>query len=142
LRTTYEKATGKNLEKVEFKSLHEFKGIKEGTIKLGKKTIRFACANGGANIRKLLENKDKYDFIEMMACPGGCIGGGGQPIYFNDKTLELRSKAIYSSDRMRKYRKSHENPIVKEIYKKYMGEPGSKRAKKLLHTKYQKRSRF
>lgn len=142
LRTTYEVATGKKLAKVEFKPLHEFNGIKEGTVRLGKKTIRFACANGGANIRELLKHKDKYDFIEMMACPGGCIGGGGQPIYFDDKTLELRSKALYSSDRMRKFRKSHENPIVKEIYKEYMGEPGSSRAKKLLHTKYQKRSCF
>jgi iron-only hydrogenase group A len=142
LRTTYEIATGNKLEKIEFKSLHEFKGIKEGTVKLGKKTIRFACANGGANIRELIKHKDKYDFIEMMACPGGCVGGGGQPIYFDDKTLELRSKALYSSDKMRKYRKSHENPIVKEIYEKYMGEPGSPRAKKILHTTYGKRSCF
>jgi iron-only hydrogenase group A len=142
LRTTYELASGKKLKNVVFKNLHKFEGIKEGSVTLNGKKIRYACANGGANIRKLLENKDKYDFIEMMACPGGCIGGGGQPIYFNDKTLELRSKALYSSDRMKEHRKSHENPIVKEIYKKYMGKPGSPKAKKLLHTKYQKRSCF
>lgn len=142
LRTTYETVTGERLENLEFKPLHEFDGIKEGTVKLGKKTIRFACANGGANIRELLKSKDKYDFIEMMACPGGCIGGGGQPIYFDDKTLEKRSKALYKQDRMKKCRRSHENPIVKEIYKKYMGEPGSKRAEKLLHTKYHERSKF
>ena len=142
LRTTYELATNKKLEKVEFKELHEFKGIKEGSIKLNGKTIRFAAASGGSNIKELIKRKHKYHFIEMMACPGGCIGGGGQPIYFDDKTLELRSKALYEQDSKREYRKSHENPIVNEIYKKYMDKPGSKKAKQLLHTKYQKRSCF
>ena len=142
LRTTYEVVTKKKLKKVEFKNLHEFKGIKEGSIKLRNKTIRYACANGGANIRELLKHKDDYDFIEMMACPGGCIGGGGQPIYFDDETLKLRSKALYKQDSKKELRKSHENPIVKEIYKKCLGEPGSKKAKKFLHTKYKKRSCF
>ena len=142
LRTTYETVTGKWLDKIEFKELHEFKGIKEGSIKLNGKTIRFAAASGGSNIRELLKKKNKYHFIEMMACPGGCIGGGGQPIYFDDKTLELRTKALYQQDSKKLLRKSHENPIVKEIYAKYMGKPGSKKAEELLHTKYKKRSCF
>jgi len=142
LRTAYETATGKKLKQVEFKNLRTNKGIQEGEIVINGKKIRYACANGGANIRKLVENKDKYDFIEMMACPGGCVGGGGQPIYFDDKVLELRSKALYNQDSKREFRRSHENPIVKKIYKKYLGKPLSERAEKLLHTKYEKRSQF
>ncbi len=143
LRTAYEISSNKNLEKVEFKNLRTSDtSIREGTIKLNNKTIHYATASGGANIRKLLKNKDKYDFIEMMACPGGCVGGGGQPIYFDDKILGLRAKALYKQDSMREYRRSHENPIVKDIYKKYLGKPLSPRAKKLLHTRYEKRDKF
>ncbi len=143
LRTAYELSTKKRLEKVEFKNLRtDDSSIREGKIKLGNKTIRYATASGGANIRKLLRNKDKYDFIEMMACPGGCVGGGGQPIYSDDKVLTLRAQALYKQDSMREYRRSHENPIVKDIYKKYLGQPLSKKAEKLLHTKYGKRERF
>ena len=143
LRTAYELSTKKRLEKVEFKNLRtDDSSIREGTIKLGNKTIRYATASGGANIRKLLRNKDKYDFIEMMACPGGCVGGGGQPIYSDDKVLTLRAQALYKQDSMREYRRSHENPIVKDIYKKYLGQPLSKKAEKLLHTEYTKKERF
>ncbi|MEA3248648.1 MAG: [FeFe] hydrogenase, group A [Nanoarchaeota archaeon] len=142
LRTGYEIATGRKLKKVEFDNLRNFKGIKTGSIKLKGKVIKYACANGGANIRELLKEKNKYHFIEMMACPGGCIGGGGQPIYFDENVLKLRSKALYEQDSKKKLRRSHENPIVKEIYEKYLGKPLSKRAEKLLHTKYQKRGGF
>ncbi len=142
LRTCYEIENGKKLKKVEFENLRKFKGIKEGEIILKGKKIKYACASGGANIRKLLENKEKYQFIEIMACPGGCIGGGGQPIYFDDQTLKLRSKALYKQDSKREFRRSHENPIVKKIYKKYLGKPRSKKAEKLLHTSYVERGRF
>ena len=93
-------------------------------------------------MRKLVAMKDKYHFIEMMACPGGCIGGGGQPIYKDPDTLRKRMEAIYSADRAMTLRKSHENPIVKQIYKEFLGEPGSELAEKLLHTHYTKRDRF
>ena len=142
LRTAYEISEKKILKKIDFENLRTRKGIREGKIKLKGKTIKYATASGGANIRKLLKNKHKYHFIEMMACPGGCIGGGGQPIYFDEKTLELRSKALYLQDSKREFRKSHENPIVKKIYKKYLGKPLSKKAEKLLHTTYQKRCPF
>ena len=142
LRTSYEISTGKKLKQIDFKNLRGHKGIKEGEIMLGGKKIRYACANGGANIRKLIENKDKYDFIEMMACPGGCVGGGGQPIDFDEKVLDVRGKALYKQDSKKEFRRSHENPIVKKIYKKYLGKPLSKRAEKLLHTRYEKRSGF
>lgn len=142
LRTAYETSGKKRLEKVEFKNLRTSEGIKEGSIILDGKKIKYATASGGANIRKLLKNKDKYQFIEMMACPGGCVGGGGQPIYFDEETLSLRGKALYEQDSKREFRRSYENPIVKAIYKKYLGEPLSKRAEKLLHTKYYERSKF
>lgn len=142
LRTAYEISTKKKLKKVEFNNLRTSNGIKEGMIILNGKKIKYACANGGANIRKLLRNKDKYQFIEMMACPGGCVGGGGQPIYFDDKVLQARGKALYEQDKKREFRRSHENPIVRAIYKKYLGEPLSKRAEKLLHTKYSVKDKF
>ncbi len=142
LRTAYEKATGKRLKNVVFKELRTAEGIRQGTITIKGKKIRFATASGGANINKLLENKDKYDFIEMMACPGGCVGGGGQPIYFEPEVLHKRAQALYKQDSNKKLRRSHDNPIVKEIYEKYLGEPLSKRAHKLLHTKYTVRERF
>ncbi|MCX6769157.1 MAG: [FeFe] hydrogenase, group A [Candidatus Micrarchaeota archaeon] len=142
LRTAHFLATGKELEALEINEIRGMKGIKEGKIVLNGKEIRFACAHGGANARKLIEQKDKYHFIEMMACPGGCIGGGGQPIYRDPDTLRKRTEAIYSADRASKIRRSHENPVVQEIYKKLLGAPLSKKAERLLHTKYTKRSRF
>ncbi len=142
LRTSYELANKKKLNNVVFRNLREAKGIKTGEIIISGKKIKYACANGGANIRELLKEKDKYHFIEMMACPGGCVGGGGQPIYSDSNVLQLRAEALYKEDANKGVRRSHENPVVKEIYKKYLGEPGSEKAHKLLHTKYQKRSKF
>lgn len=142
LRTTYEVATKKKLKNIVFKNLREQKGIKTGEVILNGKKIKYACANGGANIRELLKEKDKYHFIEMMACPGGCVGGGGQPIYADSRVLQLRAKALYEQDAKKGVRRSHENPVVKEIYKKYLGEPGSEKAHKILHTHYKKRDKF
>jgi iron-only hydrogenase group A len=142
LRTAYETSTGKKIKKIVFKNLRSSKGIKRGVIFIGKTKVRYACANGGANIRKLLKEKEKYDFIEMMACPGGCIGGGGQPIYFDSEVLEKRANALYQQDKMKELRRSHENPLVKKIYEEYLGKPGSKKAERLLHTKYVKRNKY
>jgi iron-only hydrogenase group A len=142
LRTAHKFATGKELENIEFSEIRGMKGIKEGSITLKGKKIRFACAHGGANARKLIAQKDKYHFIEIMACPGGCIGGGGQPVYRDPEVLKKRTEAIYSADRNSKLRRSHENPIVKKIYDEMLGEPLSKKAEELLHTQYCKRSRF
>jgi len=142
LRTAYEFATGKGVAKLEFDQIRGIQGIKEGRIDIKGKEVRFAVAHGGANLRKLLEQKDKYHFIEMMACPGGCIGGGGQPIYKDPEVLRKRTEAIYLADRKSAIRKSHENPIVKKIYADYLGEPGSGKAEKILHTSYTKRERF
>jgi len=113
LRTAYEFATGKGVEKLEFDQIRGTKGIKDGKIIINGKEIRFAVASGGANIKKLLAKKDQYHFIEMMACPGGCIGGGGQPIYTDPEVLQKRAMAIYQEDAGKPLRKSHENPIIK-----------------------------
>ena len=142
LRTAYEISEEKKLKNIVFKNLRTSKGIREGEITLKGKKIKYATASGGANIRKLLKNKDKYHFIEMMACPGGCVGGGGQPIYFDSKVLRERGKALYKQESKREFRRSHDNPIVKEIYKKYLGKPLSKKAHKLLHTEYKKREPY
>lgn len=142
LRTSYELATGKTLTKIEFEQIRGVKGIKEGSIILNGKEIKFAVAHGGCNIQQLLKVKDNYHFLEMMACPGGCIGGGGQPIYSDPDTLRKRTEAIYRADAGTPLRKSHENPAVKKIYEEYLGAPGSQKAELLLHTHYEKRSRF
>jgi iron-only hydrogenase group A len=142
LRTAYEFATGKSVTKLEFEQIRGIQGIKEGSIIINGKEIRFAVAHGGANLRKLMENKDKYHFIEMMACPGGCIGGGGQPVHSTQDILRKRMNAIYKEDTGKQLRKSHENPVVKQIYKEFLGKPLSEKAEKLLHTHYVKRSEF
>jgi NADP-reducing hydrogenase subunit HndD len=142
LRTAYEFATGTSVTKLEFDQIRGMDGIKEGSIIINDKEIRFAVAHGGKNIVELLKRKDKYHFIEMMACPGGCIGGGGQPIPTTEEIKKKRMQAIYQQDANLPIRKSHENPVVKQIYKELLGKPLSKKAHKLLHTKYKKRKTF
>jgi len=142
LRTAYEFGTGNSVTKLEFDQIRGLDGIKTGSIIINGKEVRFAVASGGANIRKLLKDKDKYHFIEFMACPGGCIGGGGQPPHSTHETLVKRAQAIYHADAGKGLRKSHENPVVKKIYAEFLDKPGSEKAEKLLHTYYQKKSEF
>lgn len=142
LRTAYEIGTGKKLTKIEFEQIRGMDGIKEGSIDMDGKEIKFAVANGLRNATRLLKRKDNYHFIEIMACPGGCIGGGGQPLPVNREILQKRMNAIYQQDAKMKLRKSHENPVVKQIYKEFLDKPLSKKSEKLLHTKYFKRSEF
>ncbi len=142
LRTAYEISTGKQLTKIEFDQLRGSEGIKQGSIIINGKEIRFAAANGGRNIRNVIKHMNNYHFIEMMACPGGCIGGGGQPIYKDPDVLVKRAQAIYQADSLEHIRKSHENPVVKEIYAEFLGHPLSEKAEELLHTFYVPRERF
>jgi iron only hydrogenase large subunit-like protein len=142
LRTAYELGTGNPLTKIEFDQLRGMEGIKEGTIVINGKEIRFAAANGLRNAVRLLKNKKDYHFIEIMACPGGCIGGGGQPIPSTKEKIAKRMQAIYAEDAGLPHRKSHDNPLVKQIYSEFLGKPLSKKAEKLLHTKYFKREPF
>ena len=126
-------------------------GIKEATVRVADMDIRVAVAHGLGNARKLLNNiregKADYHFIEIMACPGGCVTGGGQPIVPARERMDIdlkaeRAKALYSEDEASAIRKSHENPDIQLLYKEFFGEPGSHKAHELLHTHYQVRSKF
>lgn len=147
IRTAYDTITGEELEKVEFEDLRGLKGIKQAKVDINGREIKIAVANGLGNTRKLLEklrNKEiDLDAIEVMACPGGCIGGGGQP-YHNGKIsiLKERSKGLYQIDKNKKLRKSYQNPYIKKLYQEYLGEVGSEKAKELLHTSYKARPKL
>ncbi|WP_058485126.1 NADH-dependent [FeFe] hydrogenase, group A6 [Defluviitalea phaphyphila] len=146
-RTAYELFTGKPLEKVEFEQLRGMEGVRTATVKMGDLDLNIGIAHGLGNARKLLEeikngNPRNFHAIEIMACPGGCIGGGGQPYHHgNIEILKKRAEAIYREDANKPIRKSHENPAIKELYDTYLGHPMSERAHKLLHTKYTPKER-
>lgn len=146
LRTAGDMLTGKDLEVINFKAVRGFKGIKETEVTIGDINLKIAVANGLGNARRLLndirEEKKTYDAIEIMACPGGCIGGGGQPYHPNhEDVLQKRAKGIYLQDVNKEKRKSHENESIKILYKEFLGEPYSEKAHKLLHTSYIDRGR-
>ncbi len=146
VRTAYEIQTGKALENVDFKELRGMEGIREATIDLDGFDLRIGIAHGLGNARKLLEDirsgKSHFHAIEIMSCPGGCIGGGGQPYHHgDDSVLRKRAEAIYREDANKPIRKSHENPYIKELYKEFLGEPLSEKAHHLLHTEYFDRSK-
>jgi NADH-quinone oxidoreductase subunit G/NADP-reducing hydrogenase subunit HndD len=108
-------------------------------------TLNVAVAHGLANAREILErvkNGHPYHFIEVMCCPGGCIGGGGQPIPTNNEIRAKRAAGIYSADRAMQLRKSHENPAVQALYREFLGEPLSHKSHELLHTRYVPRSKY
>jgi len=148
LRTALEKQTGKQLEQLEFKKIPYVDGIKEASYDINGKTISTAVVSGLANAKELLEKVRSggadYHFIEVMACPGGCVNGGGQPQQFagirakNDISA-VRAEALYRNDEKSKLRKSHENPAIAELYESCLGKPGSEKAHKLLHTSFVKR---
>lgn len=142
LRTVSEVYTGKSLESLEFDALRGNEGIKEAEVVLGSETIKIAIAHGLRNaeiiMRQIEEGTSEYTFIEIMACPGGCIGGGGQPISGTTKVKMLRQDALYDIDKGQAVRKSHENPDVKELYEAFLGEPNGEKAHHLLHTHYSK----
>jgi len=151
LRTVSEIVEKKPLEKLEFEQVRGTEGIKEATVTLGGKDIRVAIAHGLGNARKLLDSiragEKQYEFIEIMACPGGCVTGGGQPIcsaktYMDIDVKKERAKALYTEDVNSKIRKSHENPDIELLYKEFFTEPGSHKAHELLHTHYNERSKF
>jgi NADH-quinone oxidoreductase subunit G len=151
LRTAYFLVTGKNLEKVEFGPARGMAGVKEGEIVIEGTHIRVAVAHGLANVESVLENVREarksggelpYHFIEVMACPGGCIGGGGQPYGVNGDVRARRAAAIYQHDHDRRLRFSHENPEVKRVYDEFLGQPLSHKAHELLHTRYTARPTY
>ncbi len=141
LRTAYEWITNTKLEKLDFEDVRGLDGIKEATITLNGTEIKVAVANNLGNARKVIEKikngEETYAMVEVMSCPSGCIGGGGQPyIRGNQDILKARMKAIYEEDKNKDLRKSHDNEILKNIYDNYLGEFNGKLAHKLLHTHY------
>lgn len=146
-RTAYEWMTGETLENVEFEELRGIDGIREAEIQVGDKTLRIGIAHQLGNARKLLESiqngESKFDAIEIMACPGGCIGGGGQPYHLGDmEVIRKRQESIYKEDRNKSRRKSHENEEILKLYKEFLGEPYGKKAHDLLHTYYEAKERI
>ncbi|MDD4776772.1 MAG: NADH-dependent [FeFe] hydrogenase, group A6 [Fermentimonas sp.] len=140
-RTAYEIYTGKKLENVVFDNLRGMEGIRSAKVDFDGIELNIGIAHGLGNARKLLDEvragTSKYHAIEIMACPGGCIGGGGQPYHHgNSEILSKRAAAIYTEDERKTIRKSHENPSIIKLYKEFLGEPGSHKAHSLLHTEY------
>lgn len=136
----------KDLKKVEYKEVRGLEGVRKATVKINGKRLNIAIANGLGNAHKLLEdvkhNKSRYHFIEIMACPGGCIGGGGQPIPTTKEIIKKRAAALYKIDASLPVRKPQDNPEIIQMYREFFGAHGSKKAYKYLHTRYRKRGRF
>ena len=151
LRTVAEKVTGKTFDNLDYEDVRGEKGIKTATVNLDGKEVKVVVASGLKNAQKILEeikagNTD-YQFVEIMACPGGCVMGGGQPIKSSKDraTIDIRGKragALYTIDEKSTIRKSHENPVLKKIYEEYLGEAGGHKAHELLHTSYTPREKY
>jgi NADP-reducing hydrogenase subunit HndD len=140
-RTAYELYTGKKLEKVEFNELRGLENIRHATLDFDGLPINIGIAHGLGNARKLLEDvqagRSQFHAIEIMACPGGCIGGGGQPFHHGDsEIIKKRAAAIYREDEGKPIRKSHENPFIIKLYEEFLGKPLGEKSHHLLHTHY------
>ncbi|MDP3452924.1 MAG: [FeFe] hydrogenase, group A, partial [Bacteroidales bacterium] len=141
VRTAYELFTGTKLNRINFEELRGMSGIRTATIYFGETPIHIGIAHQLGNARKLLNGirEGRYNFhaIEIMACPGGCIGGAGQPLHHGDSSIiRARYDAIYREDAGKSIRKSHENPYIAKLYKEFLGHPMSEKAHHLLHTHY------
>jgi NADH-quinone oxidoreductase subunit G/NADP-reducing hydrogenase subunit HndD len=141
LRSVYEVYTGKKLEKVDFQEVRGLEGIRRATIDLNGFQLKVGIAHGLGNARSLLNDIrlgiNDYHVIEIMACPGGCIGGGGQPLHHgNVDIIYARQRALYKEDAEKPLRKSHENPFIQKLYEEYLGKPLSEKSHLLLHTHY------
>jgi NADH-quinone oxidoreductase subunit G len=148
LRTAYYFITGKELGKVEFDSVRGLKGVKETEIEVEGKKIKIAIAHGLGNVEyvlsKIREAKKSgkempYHFVEVMACPGGCVGGGGQPYMVTDELRKKRAEGLYKDDADKQLRCSHQNPYIKRLYEEFLEKPLSEKSEKLLHTHYKGR---
>jgi NADP-reducing hydrogenase subunit HndD len=151
LRTAAETILGKPLEKVDFEEVRGDEGIKKAEYKLGDLTVKVAVASGTANAKKLLTSikngETDVQFVEIMACPGGCVNGGGQPVQpINARNFgnlwKARADSLYANDKGKAIRKSHENPLIKDLYSEFLEKPGSHKAHEILHTSYVKRGKY
>ncbi len=144
LRSAYKLITGDDLEEIEFTAVRGFEGLKEAKVTIDGKPVSVAVVNTLLQARKLVDKvragEVSYDFVEVMACPGGCVGGGGQMYGYDDERIKKRIASIYAIDRKRSIRLSYNNPQVKELYSNFLDEPGSRRAHQLLHTTYSPRA--
>ena len=141
IRTAYEIYTGKKLDRIDFTELRGMEGVRSATIDFDGLPLNIGIAHGLGNARKLLndvrDGKSQFHAIEVMACPGGCVGGGGQPLHHGDsEILKARAAALYTEDKNKPLRKSHENPFIIKLYEEFLGKPNSEKAHHLLHTHY------
>ena len=151
LRTVADVLTGEDLKDIDYHAVRGVEGTKTAEVSISGRTVRVAVVSGLGNARKLLESiragEAQYDFIEVMACPGGCVNGGGQVIQPSCvrswvDLRAIRAKASYAEDLEMPIRKSHENPAIKALYSEFYGKPGSEKAHHDLHTHYQKRDNY
>jgi NADH-quinone oxidoreductase subunit G len=146
LRYAAEKVTGKKLEKVEFDAVRGESGLREAIVSVNGADLKLAVVHGLRNAQVVADQvkagKSNYDLIEVMACPGGCVGGGGQPVTTDRKARSQRTKGLYQADKLLPLRKPQDNVFVKEAYEKFLGEIGGHKAHELLHTSYQSRRRI
>ena len=151
LRTVADKLSGEELKEIDYKETRGENGIKRATLNIAGKEVKIVVASGLGNAKKIMEEiqsgKADYQFVEIMACPGGCVMGGGQPIHTSKERAEIdirfkRANALYTIDEKSTIRKSHENPVIKQIYKEFLKEPGSHKAHELLHTTYSAKEKY
>jgi NADH-quinone oxidoreductase subunit G len=151
LRTAGYLITGENGDDIEFDELHTLDGVKEKAIAVAGNEVKICVAHGLKNVEDVIDRVRRaktagedppWHFIEVMACPGGCVGGGGQFWGVTDEIRKLRSKGLTQDDRGSKFRRSHENPDVRKLYEEYIGKPMSDKAHKLFHTHYVPRSQY
>lgn len=130
---------GENIDKIDYNEFRGMEGIKKATLIVGGRKIKIVVATGLANAEKIIDEikkGEKYDYVEVMACPGGCVGGGGQPKPISFDIINKRREALYEIDKKLSIRKAHENPILQQIYKEFLDCAGSEKAQKYLHTNY------
>ena len=151
LRTAHYFATGKNVSKLEFENVRGLKGVKETEIEIKGKKARIAVAHGLGNVEVVLRKIQEavkqgkevpYHFVEVMACVGGCVGGGGQPYGVTDRLRRVRARGLYKEDDEKELYLSHDNPYVEKLYKEFLGEPLGEKSCKLLHTQYKARPQY
>ena len=151
LRTAYDYVTGGKLSHIAFENVRGLSGVKEGTVQVGAHTVKVAVAHGLKNVEYVINRvkeakktgkETPYHFIEVMACAGGCVGGGGQPYGVTDKLRKTRAEGLYDEDSKSVIRYSHENPYLKKLYEEFLGEANSEKSHNLLHTHYKARPEY
>jgi iron-only hydrogenase group A len=146
LRTAYFELTGQELEKIEFESIRGMEGIKKAQVAIGDRTLKIAVVSTAANAEKIIQeikkDKNAYDYVEVMACPGGCIGGGGQPIPTTLSIVKKRIEALYKIDSRMELRKAHLNPVVRDFFDNYLKRLPKAKQRKILYTDYSRKKKF